>query len=94
MIRKLLGLAALGGLLYAHKRHGGDWNINSFKKSGHDLVDAAKSRSQNIREKASTRMHQVADKVKERRQGNETIIEDVTARSTTGYGYGAGYPQR
>ena len=94
MIRKLLGLAALGGLLYAHKRHGGEWNINSLKKSGRDLLDGAKNRSHNIREKASNRMHQVADKVNERRQGKETIIDDVTASSTTGYGYGAGYPQR
>lgn len=93
-IRKLFGLAAIGGLLYAHKRHGGTFDVDSFKRSGRDLLDAAKQRTQDLRTKASSRMHEVADKMNEERQSQETVVEDVTASSTTGYGYGAGYPQR
>lgn len=92
-IRRLLGLAALGGLFYAHKRHGGQLNVNSIKQSGRDLVDAAKSRSENLRTKASNRMREVADKVGQRREDRETIIEEVTTQAT-GYDYNTGYPQR
>ena len=38
MIKKLVGLAAIGGFLYAHKRRGGTLTMDSFK-------DTARSRS-------------------------------------------------
>jgi hypothetical protein len=100
-IGKLLGIAALGGLLYAHKRHGGQWNVNSFKQSGRDLMDMAKNRSQDLREKASSRVHAVADRVGEKKGVKETIIEEVTGSSSSntgadygGGGYTSGYPKR
>lgn len=92
-IGKLLGIAAIGGLLYAHKRHGGQFNVNSLKQSGRELMDAAKSRSQDFREKASNRVHAVADRVGEKRSAKETIIEEVTGSTSGGGGYGA-YPKR
>jgi hypothetical protein len=94
-IGRLLGLAAIGGLLYAHRKHGGQFNLNSFKQSGRDLMEAAKTRSQGMREKASNRVHAVADRVGEKRSPKETIIEEVTGTATTGYGgYSSGYPKR
>ncbi|MDX2090842.1 MAG: hypothetical protein SFX73_23485 [Kofleriaceae bacterium] len=94
-IGRLLGLAAIGGLLYAHKRHGGQFTLDSLKHSGRDLMDAARSRGEGIREKASTRVHAVADRVGEKRRPKETIIEEVTGGSISGSGgYTSGYPKR
>ena len=94
MIRKMLGLAAIGGLLYAHKRHGGEWNVASFKRSGRDLLDAAKQRSQDLRAKASNRARDVADKLNTQERSDILGEQDVSPNATTGYGYGSGYPRR
>lgn len=93
-IRSLLGLAAIGGLLYAHKRHGGQFTVDSFKRSGRDLLDAAKQRSQDIRSKTMNRARDLTDKLGTQQRSETIAQEDVTASSTTGYGYGGGYPQR
>lgn len=94
MIRRMLGLAAIGGLLYAHKKHGGEWTVDSFKRSGRDLLDAAKQRSQDIRTKTSDRAREVADRLNTQQRSETSIDENVSATATTGYGYGGGYPQR
>jgi hypothetical protein len=61
--RKLLGLAALGGLIYAHKKHGGELTLASFKQSARDLLEGAKSRTEGLKAQAGTRLHEAANKV-------------------------------
>lgn len=52
-IKMLLGLAAIGGLFYAHKRHGGKMNFKSIRSSAFDLLDFAKDASKDVRKKGS-----------------------------------------
>ena len=35
--RTMLGLAAIGGILYMHKKRGGEWTMDSFKDSAKQL---------------------------------------------------------
>jgi hypothetical protein len=80
--RNLVGLAAIGGLIYAHKRRGGVMTIESFKQSAHDLLEGTKSRAQELRSRAESRLHATAGKVAE--------ATDVSPRGegTAGYEYG------
>lgn len=82
MKMKLIGLAAIGGLLYAHKRRGGEWTLDSFKTTLRDLWSSASRKASQIRDDAREKLEQ----------------SDLGARTTsTGYsssdvGYGgSGY---
>jgi hypothetical protein len=39
-IRTMLGLAAVGGLLYAHRKNGGEWTFDSLRDSVRQLSRA------------------------------------------------------
>ena len=82
--RKLVGLVAIGGLIYAHKKRGGQMTIESFKQSARDLMEGTKSRAQNMRTQAETRLHEAAEKVADRTdvEKNRTGMAD----DVTGYG--------
>lgn len=43
-LKGLVGLAALGGLAYAHKRRGGEWTVDSVKDTLRDLWTTANSK--------------------------------------------------
>ena len=47
--RKLMMLAGIGGLVYAHRKRGGEMTLESFKESGRKLIDAAKTRANDLR---------------------------------------------
>jgi hypothetical protein len=72
-IRNLIGLALIGSALYAHKQHGGDWTIESFKRSARDLFSgiehgtrrAAESAKQ-AAERAQHRAQEVGERVANR----------------------------
>ena len=60
---KLIGLAAIGGLLYAHKRNGGQFTAESFSKSARDLMDLAKTRARDFKSVAEDRLQQTAGRI-------------------------------
>jgi hypothetical protein len=99
--RKLVALAGIGGLLYAHKRHGGTFTIESFKQSWNDLIEGARSRAQDLRSQAETRLHEAATKVSDATEtGTRSTsselggAKDVTGYGSSGYGYGGGSQNR
>lgn len=98
--RKLFVLAGIGGLLYAHKRRGGQFTMESFKQSWNDLIDGAKSRAQDLRSQAETRLHDAAAKVSDATDTSRTTssdlgsAKDVTGYGSSGYGYGGGSQNR
>lgn len=58
--RTMLGLAAIGGVLYMHKKRGGEWTLDSFKDSARQLwkgieqnAEKAKKSAQNAIDEAS-----------------------------------------
>ncbi len=58
MKMKLIGLAAIGGLLYAHKRRGGEWTLDSFKTTLRDLWSSASRKATQIRDEAREKLEQ------------------------------------
>jgi len=90
--RKLMMLAGIGGLVYAHRKRGGEMTLESFKESGRKLLDAAKTRANDLRSQAEGRIHDVAGKVVDKTaQGSVSqggpFTEDVTGFGSSGYGY-------
>src|SRR5687767_1237872 len=96
--RKLAALAGIGGLLYAHRRRGGQFTLDSFKQSWNDLVAGAKTRAADIRTQAESRLHDAAAKVSDAtdvsRQSFSNSAADVTGYGSSGYGYGGGSTTR
>ena len=89
--RKLMMLAGIGGLVYAHRKRGGQMTLDSFKQSGRDLVDNARTRFMDIKSQAETRLHDAASKVSDRTgQQNQSfgsnVGEDV-GYGSSGYDY-------
>ncbi len=91
--RKLVGLAAIGGLVYAHRKRGGQMTLESFKQSGRDLIDGLKGKANDLRSEAESRLHDVAGKVSEKTDkssfgsSGSKLGEDVTGYGSSGYGY-------
>jgi len=94
--RKLVALAGIGGLLYAHRKRGGEFTLESFKQSWNDLVSGAKSKAADLRSQAETRLHDAAAKVSEKTDSSRfaTGAADVTGYGSSGYGYGGGSTNR
>jgi hypothetical protein len=96
--RKLAALAGIGGLLYAHRRRGGQFTLDSFKQSWNDLVAGAKTRAADIRSQAESRLHDAAAKVSDAtdvsRNQSFGNAADVTGYGSSGYGYGGGSTTR
>jgi hypothetical protein len=94
-LKKLVGLAALGGFLYAHKRRGGQMTLDSFKETARGLFDDVKVRARDIR-------NQAEQKLQEKRGAGEFastaqqsgIADDVTGYGSAGYGYGTDINRR
>ncbi len=74
-IRTMLGLAAIGGILYAHRKHGGEWTLDSFKESARDLFDAIQNNAQRMRDEAMEKVREGARQVEQAAQspGSEPI---------------------
>ena len=58
-IRTLLGLTVIGSAAYAHKRNGGEFTVESMKKSLHDLWSGIQGTASDVKAKAA----ELADKV-------------------------------
>jgi len=54
--RKLLMLGGIGGLVYAHRKRGGQMTLDSFKQSGRDLVDGLKARAMDLKSQAEQKL--------------------------------------
>lgn len=91
-LKKLVGLAAIGGFLYAHKRRGGQLTLDSFKQTARSLIDDVTGRARELKAQAEQKLHEA------RREGEfasgsgqqtTAVGEDVTGYSSAGYGYGS-----
>lgn len=81
-LRKLVGLAAIGGLLYAHKKRGGQMTLDSFKDTARSLVDDIKSHAHDLKAQADKKMQEINAE-----RGYASPGEDVTGYGSSGYGY-------
>ena len=63
-LRTLIGLAAIGGFLYAHARRGGELTLESFRQTALDLFGQVKSEAGELKERAGRKvMHEVSSTV-------------------------------
>ena len=74
-IRTLLGLAAIGGVAYAHQKRGGEWTIDGLKKTLHELFSG-------MQDKVRGFAHEAKDEI-----GEE--VENVRQSQSSGYGTGS-----
>jgi hypothetical protein len=51
-IKTMIGLAAIGGFLYAHKRRGGEYNLDGFRTTARELWTSAKGKANQVRDEA------------------------------------------
>lgn len=63
-IRTLLGLTVIGSAVYAHKRNGGEFSVESIKKSLHDLWSGIQGKASDVKAKAAELADKVPDKAK------------------------------
>jgi hypothetical protein len=95
-LKKLVGLAALGGFLYAHKKRGGAMTLDGFKQTARGLLDDVKLRARDIRDQAEQKLNEnrnatAGDFASASQSG---IADDVTGYGSAGYGYGSDINRR
>ena len=58
-IRNLLPLAALGGLLYLHRRRGGEWSVDSFRESLEQLWHGVQAAADKAKAEATRELRDI-----------------------------------
>ena len=92
--RKLLLLGGIGGLVYAHRKRGGQMTVDSFKQSGRDLIEGIKTRANDLRSQAEQRLGDVVGQKDTSGASSFRASDEVTGYGTSGYGYGGGSTNR
>ncbi len=60
-IRTLLGLAAIGGVAYAHNKRGGEWSLEGIKETLRQLLEGVQDKLQEFAEQAKEQLSQEKD---------------------------------
>jgi hypothetical protein len=90
--RKLVGLAAIGGFLYQHKKRGGAMTLDGFKQTARGLFDDFKGRAQQFKSQAEQKLDQSGFGTSDVTP-RSTSVDDVTGYGSAGYGYGTSSEQ-
>jgi hypothetical protein len=75
-IRTLLGLAAVGGVAYAHQKRGGEWTLDGIKDTVRSLFSGAQDKVRDLADQAKDKM------------GQRDIGGSELGSRSTGYGIG------
>ena len=57
-IRTLLGLAAIGGVAYAHNKRGGEWTLDGIKETLRQLMEGVQDRVRDFADQAKEQIDQ------------------------------------
>ena len=87
MLKRLVGLAAVGGFLYAHKRRGGQLTLESFKQTARSLVDDVKARARELKASAEQKL---AEQREQELGTTRGAADQSTGYGSPGYSYGSG----
>jgi hypothetical protein len=79
-IRNMLGLAAIGGLLYMHKKRGGEWTVESLRDSARQLWNGVQAGAEKAAEEAKRQLKEAGERTQQAGAGQQS----------TGYGIGTG----
>jgi hypothetical protein len=80
-IRTLIGLAAIGGVAYAHNKRGGEWTLDGIKETLRQLFAGVQDKLEEFAEEARERIAQERDVTPEmgsRQTGYTSGGSDVT----------------
>lgn len=78
-IRTMLGLTFLGTALYAHKRRGGEFTVDSLKESLGDLWRGIQNKTSNVKDK----VEHIADKAQDKRSDVGAVTSGVKPGGAT-----------
>lgn len=67
-IRTILGLGAVGGLLYLHRRRGGEWTLDSMRDSARELMRGIQNSAERARAEVRETVREGARKAEEAAQ--------------------------
>ena len=95
-LKKLVGLAALGGFLYAHNKRGGQMNMNSFRDTARSLFSDVKAKAKDLRFQAEQKLQEnrMAGSSDYSTASTSGIADDVTGYGSSGYSYGSDINRR
>ena len=95
-LKKLVGLAALGGFLYAHNKRGGQMNMNSFRDTARSLFSDVKAKAKDLRFQAEQKLNEnrMAGASDYSSASQSGIADDVTGYGSSGYSYGSDINRR
>jgi hypothetical protein len=86
-IRNVIGLAAIGGLLYMHRKRGGEWTVDSVRDSAKQLwngvqagAEKAKAEARRELEDARSAAQQMKAEMEHRARGNPESGRDRFSR--------------
>lgn len=94
-IRTLLGLTVIGSAIYAHKRNGGDFTVESMKKSLNDLWSGIQGKARDVKARAEELADKAPDKVKGIANSARSAVTSEATSPTRSAGderYGANRP--
>jgi hypothetical protein len=76
-IRTLIGLAAIGGVAYAHNKRGGEWTLDGIKETLRQLFASVQDKLEDFAEEAKQQLSHEKD-----------ITPEEMGTRGTGYGVG------
>jgi hypothetical protein len=79
-IRTLLGLAAIGGVAYAHNKRGGEWTLDGIKETLRDLFSGVQDKVRGFADEAKERIEDTGQGF-----GSQTKSTDYGVGSDLGY---------
>jgi len=83
-IRTLLGLAAVGGVAYAHNKRGGEWTLDGIRETVRQLFGGLQDKLQEFADQAKEQLSQ------RQGEGGERDVTPGQGVSGTQTGYGMG----
>jgi hypothetical protein len=79
-MRNMLGLAAIGGLLYMHKKRGGEWTLESFRDSARQLWTGVQASAEKAAAEAGRHLREVGESRESTGYGTGTDGSDRYSR--------------
>ncbi len=85
-IRTLLGLAAIGGVAYAHNKRGGEWTLDGIKETLRQLFSGVQEKVRDFADQAKEQLSQQQEKDVSPGVGGTQTGYGGMGSDVTGYG--------
>lgn len=79
-IRTMLGLATIGGLLYLHRKRGGEFTLDSFRDSARDLWRGVQAGAEKAKDEAMRGMQEAREQIG---RAAHDVSEEISQQAST-----------